>query len=452
MRSVKGPAEIPILGSILELRHDPPAFFTRIAHEFGEVARFTVFGREALLFSDPELIKEVLVGQPKNFRKSRGLQLAKALLGEGLLTSEGELHRRQRRLAAPAFAKTRLAKYGDDMVTIALQHVDRFPHDESVDVNQLMMRLTLAIVNKTLFNADVTGDEHKVADALEIILNNMDRLLNPFTELMNMLPLPSTLRLKQATETLNSIVYRIIADRRANPGDRGDLLSIYMNAQDTPGDDENPDAKAPYRMSDKQIRDECLTLFIAGHETTANALSWTLYLLAQNPEWISRAQQEIRTVTAGSNLQAEHFAQLNTLYRIFAEALRLYPPAWTISREAVVDTMIADVAVKAGTTVVMSQWVMHRNPRLWKDPLAFDPDRFLPAAEEARPRFAYFPFGGGPRQCIGDQFAWMEGVLVLAAVLQKFSPALIDAAFKAEIHPMITLRPRGGMPLVLRRA
>lgn len=452
MRSVKGPAEIPILGSILELRHDPPAFFTRIAHEFGEVARFTVFGREALLFSDPELIKEVLVGQPKNFRKSRGLQLAKALLGEGLLTSEGELHRRQRRLAAPAFAKTRLAKYGDDMVTIALQHVDRFPHDESVDVNQLMMRLTLAIVNKTLFNADVTGDEHKVADALEIILNNMDRLLNPFTELMNMLPLPSTLRLKQATETLNSIVYRIIADRRANPGDRGDLLSIYMNAQDTPGDDENPDTKAPYRMSDKQIRDECLTLFIAGHETTANALSWTLYLLAQNPEWISRAQQEIRTVTAGSNLQAEHFAQLNTLYRIFAEALRLYPPAWTISREAVVDTMIADVAVKAGTTVVMSQWVMHRNPRLWKDPLAFDPDRFLPAAEEARPRFAYFPFGGGPRQCIGDQFAWMEGVLVLAAVLQKFSPALIDAAFKAEIHPMITLRPRGGMPLVLRRA
>jgi len=452
VRSVKGPAEIPILGSILELRHDPPAFFTRIAHEFGEVARFTVFGREALLFSDPELIKEVLVGQPKNFRKSRGLQLAKALLGEGLLTSEGELHRRQRRLAAPAFAKTRLAKYGDDMVTIALQHVDRFPHDESVDVNQLMMRLTLAIVNKTLFNADVTGDEHKVADALEIILNNMDRLLNPFTELMNMLPLPSTLRLKQATETLNSIVYRIIADRRANPGDRGDLLSIYMNAQDTPGDDENPDAKAPYRMSDKQIRDECLTLFIAGHETTANALSWTLYLLAQNPEWISRAQQEIRTVTAGSNLQAEHFAQLNTLYRIFAEALRLYPPAWTISREAVVDTMIADVAVKAGTTVVMSQWVMHRNPRLWKDPLAFDPDRFLPAAEEARPRFAYFPFGGGPRQCIGDQFAWMEGVLVLAAVLQKFSPALIDAAFKAEIHPMITLRPRGGMPLVLRRA
>lgn len=452
MRSVKGPAEIPILGSILELRHDPPAFFTRIAHEFGEVARFTVFGREALLFSDPELIKEVLVGQPKNFRKSRGLQLAKALLGEGLLTSEGELHRRQRRLAAPAFAKTRLVKYGDDMVTIAVQHVDGFPYDESVDVNQLMMRLTLAIVNKTLFNADVTGDEHKVADALEIILNNMDRLLNPFTELMNMLPLPSTLRLKQATETLNSIVYRIIADRRANPGDRGDLLSIYMNAQDTPGDDENPDAKAPYRMSDKQIRDECLTLFIAGHETTANALSWTLYLLAQNPEWISRAQQEIRTVTAGSNLQAEHFAQLNTLYRIFAEALRLYPPAWTISREAVVDTMIADVAVKAGTTVVMSQWVMHRNPRLWKDPLAFDPDRFLPAAEEARPRFAYFPFGGGPRQCIGDQFAWMEGVLVLAAVLQKFSPALIDAAFKAEIHPMITLRPRGGMPLVLRRA
>lgn len=443
MKTVTGPREIPLLGSILDLRRDPPRFFANLASTYGDVTRFTVFGREALLFAEPELIKEVLINQPKNFRKSRGLQLAKALLGDGLLTSEGDLHKRQRKLASPAFAKNRMARYGAEMVRIARAHAATYAPNERVDANQQMMRLTLAIVNKTLFDADVTGDAPKVAAALEVILNNMDRLLNPFTEIMNMLPLPSTLRLREATEALNTIVYRIIADRRANPGDRGDLLSIFLEARD----EESGGAK----MTDKQIRDECLTLFIAGHETTANALAWTLYLLAKNPEWTQKARAELQEVTGGLPVAAEHFPRLKILYNIFAEALRLYPPAWTISREATVDTEAGGYKIAAGTTVVMSQWVMHRHPKYWPQPEKFDPDRFLPERETERPRFAYFPFGGGPRQCIGDQFAWMEGVLILAVLLEKFSPELATPGYEADIHPMITLRPRGGMPLVWRR-
>jgi len=436
MKSVSGPKEIPLLGSILDLRRDPPRFFAKLAAQYGDVTRFTVFGKEALLFAEPELIREVLVGQPKNFRKSRGLQLAKALLGEGLLTSEGDFHKEQRRLASPAFAKNRMVRYGEDMVRIAYEHTARYAKDEKLDTNKLMMRLTLAIVNKTLFDADVSEDANNVEKALEVILNNMDRILNPFTEILNHLPVPSTLRLREATRTLDEIVYRIIADRRKNPGDRGDLLSIFLESS----------------MPDKQIRDECLTLFIAGHETTANALAWTLYLLAKNPEWIKKAQAEIASISGGAKVQAAHFGQLKTLYNIFAESLRLYPPAWTISREALVDTEIGGYSIKAGTTVVMSQWVMHRHEKYWAEPEKFDPDRHLPENEANRPKFAYFPFGGGPRQCIGDQFAWMEGVLILAVVLHQMKPELIEPGYVADIHPMITLRPRGGMPLVFKKS
>lgn len=441
MQQVNGPAEIPFLGSILELRADPPAFFTRLARTYGPVSRFTVFGREAYLLADPELIREVLINHPKSFRKSRGLQLAKALLGDGLLTSEGEFHRQQRRMAAPAFAKARLAKYGEDMIQIAERHIANYPVGTTVDLNQLMMRLTLDIVNKTLFDADVSADAGKVSAALEVILNNMDRILNPLTEIMNMLPLPSTLRLREATKTLDDIVYRIIAERRASPGDRGDLLSIFLGAQ--------ADTESGHQMTDKQIRDECLTLFIAGHETTANALAWTLYLLAKNPQWAERARAEIFAVSGEAAIRAEQLSAFEILHRIFAESLRLYPPAWTISREAIEDVELPGLRVAKGATVVMSQWVMHRHEEYWENPEVFDPDRFLPEHEAARPKFAYFPFGGGPRQCIGDQFAWMEGVLILATLLRKFSPALTATNYVAEIHPMITLRPRGGMPLVL---
>lgn len=466
MAQARGPNELPFVGSILRLRENPPEFFADLARDYGSVAKFSVFGREARLFSDPDLIHETLIEQAKNFRKSRGLQLAKALLGEGLLTSEGDIHKRQRKLSSPAFARGRLVKYAEDMVSISERHVSAYPEGITVDANQLMMRLTLAIVNKTLFDADVSANADQVAEALEVILNNMDRILNPFTEILNMLPIPSTLRLREAQAKLDKIVYGIIADRRKNPGDRGDLLSIYMAAQDEESDLVADSSRGmvraqttsvsartqahPGAMTDKQIRDECMTLFIAGHETTANALAWSLYLLAKNPDWCAKARNEISQVTGGRGIQAADYPQLKLLQNIFAETLRLYPPAWTISREALVDTAIGGYEIKAGTTVVMSQWVMHRHPHYWENPTEFDPDRFLPERAEQRKKFSYFPFGGGSRQCIGDQFAWMEGVLALGVFLQRFKPQLISPNYVAEIHPMITLRPKGGMPLVLK--
>jgi len=446
MKLATGPSELPILGSLIDLRRDAPRFFTRLAARYGDVARFTVFGREALLVSDPEMIREILLGQPKNFQKSRGLQLAKSLLGEGLLTSEGEFHKEQRRMISPAFARTRLLRYGEEMVKIAAEHIATYPRGEEVDANKLMMRLTLAIVNRTLFAADVSRDATRVAGALEVILNHMDRILNPFTEILNNLPLPSTLRFREATKTLDDIIYGIIAERRKHPEDRGDLLSILLNAQGI-ADDETTARQA---MTDKQVRDECLTLFIAGHETTANALAWALYLLAKNPGWIEKARVEIATVTGGDRVTVTHFPELKIIYNIFAETIRLYPPAWTISREALVDTEVCDYRINAGSTVLMSQWVVHRHPKFWPDAEKFDPDRFLPENETGRPKLAYFPFGGGTRQCIGDQFAWMEGVLILAVLLQQATPELVTADYKADIQPMITLRPRGGMPLKFR--
>lgn len=460
MPEAKGPVELPFIGSILSLRENPPEFFAKLAAEYGDVARFSVFGREALLFSHPGLIHEVLIEQPRKFRKSRGLQLAKALLGEGLLTSEGEFHKRQRRLSSPAFARSRISKYAEDIVRISERHVAAYPAGIQVDANQLMMRLTLAIVNKTLFDADVSAEADTVAEALEVILNNMDRILNPFTEILNVLPIPSTLRLREAQAKLDKIVYGIIAERRANPGDRGDLLSIYMYAGDDTSvaslqqqlkDGERANAAATDQMTDKQIRDECMTLFIAGHETTANALAWALYLLA-------KAQAELKSATGGKAVTAADYPKLTVLQNIFAETLRLYPPAWTISREAIADTTVGGYAVKSGTTVVMSQWVMHRHPLYWLNPAEFNPDRFGTAASgepnssatDSRPKFAYFPFGGGARQCIGDQFASIEGVLILAVFLQRYEPCLISPHYTAEIHAMITLRPRGGMPLVLK--
>ena len=437
----KGPLEFPIVGSFFELRKNPPYFFTQLAHEYGSVAAFTVFGRKAYLLSDPELIKEVLVNQPKNFRKSRGLQLAKALLGDGLLTSEGNLHKTQRKLAAPAFAKNRLQTYGEEMIRLAYEHAEKISAGSQIDFNDRMMKLTLAIVNKTLFNADVSDDADEVALALEIVLNNMDRILNPFTEILNKLPVPSTLRLQKAQNILDRIIYRIIAERRATPGDRGDLLSIFLSAQN----DEQGRAAA---MSDKQIRDECITLFIAGHETTANALSWIFYLLAKHPTILQAAQDEIQVVTQGQPLTVNDLSKLTLISNIFYEALRLYPPAWTISREALVDVTLGDYQISAGSTVVMSQWVMHRHQQYWETPEIFDPARFN--AESDRPKFAYFPFGGGVRQCIGDQFAWTEGVLLTAVFLQKFTPALISPNYTAEINPMITLRPKDGLPLIMK--
>jgi cytochrome P450 len=368
--------------------------------------------------------------------------MAKRFLGEGLLTSEGEFHRRQRRLSQPAFHRQRMNAYAEVMARSGAITRDRWQTGETVDIAQEMMRVTLAIVGKTLFDADVESEAAEIRRALTDIMLLFDRITSPFPNLLMKLPLPSNFRFLKAKKRLDATIYRIINEHRASGTDRGDLLSMLLMAQDEEGDGGG--------MTDVQLRDEAMTIFLAGHETTANALAWTWYLLAQHPEVEARLHQEIDAQLEGRLPDADDFARLKYTEKVFAEAMRLYPPAWAMGRQALSDYPIDKYIVPAGSIILMSPWVMHHDPRYYPDPFKFDPERWTPPAREARPKFSYFPFGGGPRVCIGEGFAWMEGVLLIATIAQHWSMRLA-AGEKVEPKPMITLRPRGGMRMTLER-
>jgi cytochrome P450 len=318
----------------------------------------------------------------------------------------------------------------------------RWQDGETLDMAQEMMSLTLAIVGKTLFDADVEGEAKTIGGALTDIMHMFDRLTTPFPWLLELLPLPSNRRFARARARLDETIYRIINERRATGEDRGDLLSMLLLATDTEGDGTG--------MSDQQLRDEAMTIFLAGHETTANALTWAWYLLAQHPEVEARLHEEIDGVLAGRLPTADDFPRLRYTEMVLAEAMRLYPPAWAIGRRAISDYQIGDYTVPARAIILMSPYVMHRTPRYYPDPLAFDPERWTPAAREARPKFAYFPFGGGPRVCIGEGFAWMEGVLLIATIAQQWRMRLVPGQTVAP-QPMITLRTKNGIRMRLEK-
>jgi cytochrome P450 len=432
----------PIIGNLLDFRRDPLSFLLTVAQEHGDVVHLQFGPQSVFLVNNPDHIRDVLVTNNRNFIKSRGLQMAKRFLGEGLLTSEGEFHRRQRRLSQPAFHRQRMNPYAEVMARSGAITRDRWRTGETVDIAQEMMRVTLAIVGKTLFDADVESEAAEIRSALTDIMLLFDRITSPFPNLLMKLPLPSNFRFLKARKRLDATIYRIINEHRVTGTDRGDLLSMLLMAQDEEGDGG--------RMTDAQLRDEAMTIFLAGHETTANALVWTWYLLAQHPEVEARLHQEIDTQLEGKLPTADDFARLKYTEKVFAEAMRLYPPAWAMGRQALSDYRIENYIVPAGSIILMSPWVMHHDPRYYPDPFKFDPERWTPAQREARPKFSYFPFGGGPRVCIGEGFAWMEGVLLIATIAQHWSMRLADGE-KVEPKPMITLRPRGGMRMTLER-
>jgi cytochrome P450 len=305
-----------------------------------------------------------------------------------------------------------------------------------------MSTLTLAIVGKTLFDTDIEQEASEVGHALTTAMQLFDRFMNPLGEVLNRLPTPGTLRMNAAMRRLDEIVYGIIALRRADGRDHADLLSMLLHAQDVEGDGGI--------MTDCQVRDEAMTLFLAGHETTAVALSWTWYLLSQNPDVEQRLHQELNTVLQDRPPSFADVPRLQYTELVFSEAMRLYPPAWIIGRRAVTDYSVQGYTVPAGSVVIMSQYLVHRDPRWWPDPERFDPDRWTPEAKASRPRFAYFPFGGGPRICVGEPFAWMEGVLLLATLAQHWRLRLTSDA-RIDTLPRITLRPKYGMGMVLEK-
>jgi cytochrome P450 len=438
-----GSSGAPLLGHMLPFRRDPAGFLLRTARQYpGELVRFRPGPRDVYLVKHPDLIKEVLVTRQHDFSKSRALQWAKLFLGEGLLTSEGEFHTRQRRLAQPAFHRQRIAGYGADMVRHGMQARERWTAGQALDVDAEMMRLTLAVASSTLFGTDVAAEAAEVREDVGTITSLFPRFSLPFFGLIQKLPLPSNARFDRAVARLDALVYRLIADRKHGGGDRGDLLSLLLLAQDE---------ESGGGMTDRQLRDEVMTLLLAGHETTSNALTWTWYLLSQNAEAEARWREELRAVLAGRVPTVEDLPALRYTEMVLAESMRLFPPAWGIGRRALRDVVLGGFTIPEGTIVALPPYVVHRDERFWPEPDRFRPERFTAEARAARPRFAYFPFGAGARSCIGEPFAWMEGVLLLATIGQRWRLRLVPG-HPVEAQALITLRPRYGMRMVAEEA
>jgi cytochrome P450 len=456
------------------MRRNPLAFLEEVA-QYGPIAHFRVGRQDVFLLSDPAGIEDVLVTHAGSFHKGRALERAKRTLGEGLLTSEGAIHLRQRRLVQPAFHKARVASYAEAMIRAAHATRERWQAGMPFDLAVEMNRLTLAIVADTLFGAQVGSgsDTARVQQAITDVMEMFDLVLVPFADWLVHLPLPRMRRYRAAQQALDEVIYGIIAARRASglttqstslesaihsngpdscPSprinepmeahleqteglDRGDLLSMLLTAQDTEG--------AGGGMTDQQLRDEVITLFLAGHETTANALTWTWVLLARHPEAERHLHAEIDAVLGERSPSATDVGRLPYARAVIAEAMRLYPPAWTMGRRAIVDYHWGGCDMPAGSLILMSQWILHRDARYWPEPDRFDPERWLPEPPP-RPRFVYFPFGGGNRVCVGESFAWTEAILVLATIAQRWRLRL-DLAHPVEPQPLITLRTRYGV-------
>lgn len=442
-RRPPGPGRLGVTTAV-RFRRDPLALIRRLAREFGDVVSFRAGPFTVFLLSHPDAIQEVLVTHNHRFMKGQALQEARRLLGQGLLTSEGDLHRRQRRMIQPLFHRRRIAAYAEVMTDYAARAAGRWPDGGTIDLHQEMVRLTLAIVGKTLFDTDIEAREaREVGRALTTIMGMFDRLTLPFAGLLERLSLlRGTRRFLEAKERLDRIIYRMIEDRRTAGASGADLLSLLLAAQDQEGDGAG--------MPAQQVRDEAMTIFLAGHETTANALTWTFYLLSQNPEAERRLHAEVDDVLGDRLATAEDVPHLRYTEMVLAESMRLFPPAWIVGRRALAEHEVGGYRLPPGSLVGMSQFLVHHDPRWFPEPDRFAPERWRPEEEAGRPKFSYFPFGGGPRLCIGEPFAWMEGVLVTATIAQRWRMRLA-AGQAVEPLPLVTLRPKHGMRMRLER-
>jgi cytochrome P450 len=435
----RGPRSF-LFSPLLAMRRNPLTFMEELHDKYGDLINYRAFGRQVFMLFHPEMTQEMLITRSRNHQQGRVMQRSRKVLGNGLLTSEGSFHLRQRRLIQPAFHRQRVFGYGRAMVDYAERHQQSWRDGEVLDIHQEMMGLTLAIVGKTLFDTDVEGDSKEIGSALNTFMHLFKFAVLPFSQYLERLPIPPVLRMKKARERIDRVIYRFIEERRRTGEDRGDLLSMLLAAEDKEAVGEGN------RMDNDQIRDECVTLILAGHETTANALTWTLYLLAQHPTITQRLKDELQQVLDRRAPQPEDYPQLKYAEMVFSESMRLYPPAWGIARTVIEPYEAFGVGFPKGAIILTSQWITHRDSRWYPDPLRFDPERWTPAARAMRPKFAYFPFGAGPRQCIGESFAWMEGVLLLASIVRNWNFSVVPET-RVELLPLITLRPKFGMKL-----
>jgi cytochrome P450 len=419
------------------------------AQRYGDLVHFTVFGRHIYQLNHPDLIEDFLIKNAAKHHRGIVMKRAKVVLGEGLLTSEEPFHMRQRRLAQPAFLRQRIAAYGEVIGQNAAAISKNWKSGTILDLREDMLELALRIVGKCLFDLDVQSRDEvkKISSAVDAFMGFLPLAILPFSEQIQRLPLPAMKRIHKGRADLDAIIYAMITERRRSPGDRGDLLSMLLEAVDT--------EESTGRMSDRQVHDECLTIMLAGHETTANGLSFALWLLAKDQDVQTRLHEEAGAVLGGRAPTADDYGRLPYATQVFSEALRLYPPVWVIARLCVQPYEIAGYPIKAGAVLLASQFVVHRDSRFYPEPLRFDPERFAVEKKEGskgRPRFAFFPFAAGSRQCIGEGLAWMEGVLSLATIIRDWRVSLPPGA-SAEIalNAAISLRPKDGVVLLVER-
>jgi cytochrome P450 len=420
----------------------PLSFFTQLVKTYGPLVHLRTSGEHLYLVTEPRHIRDILVTNQRLFKKGRGLERSRVLLGDGLLTAEGEQHLRQRRLIQPAFHKERITTYATAMTDYAARAADRWTPGGTIDAAQEMMRLTLGIVGKTLFDADVESQARDVGQAMENVMQSFWIRMLPFADTLERFPIPALRRARAARNTLDRIIYGFIAERRRHPGDRGDLLSMLLMAQD--------EEDAGRGMTDQQVRDEAMTLFLAGHETTANALAWTWYLLSQSPEIEARLHREVDRVLGDRAATPADLPALAFVENVITESMRLYPPAWIIGRRALAPYRIDDYEVPASGIVLVSPYLTQRDAKYFPDPERFDPDRWTPSFRAALPPFAYFPFGGGTRRCIGEAFAWMELILVVSTIARRWRLRLVPG-HPVEPQPVVTLRLKHGLRVVTQR-
>ncbi len=429
-----------LLGHAGEMMRDAAQFLLRAHADYGDIVRLRLGPRTAFALFHPDHIYHVFVKHRDNYTKqSRGFKKLRHVVGNGLITSEGNSWLRQRRLLQPAFNAPKLAAFAAPMVAATQEMSQSWESaarsGQSIDVADEMMRLTMRIVGETLLGTDVTGEASDVGAALSLVIDEMSRRIHSPWNFRERLPVARNRRYERAIERLDKSVQLIIDQHRTRPAEREDVLTMLMAARDE---------ETGTQMSDKQLRDEVMTFFLAGHETTAKALTWTFYLLSQHVGVRARLQREVDSVLAGRSATAEDLPKLPYAKQVIQESMRLYPPVWGLARMTAADDQIDDVTIPAGAPVLLAQYVTHRHRTFWENPEGFDPDRFLPERSEGRHPYAYFPFGAGPRICIGNHFALIESVLILATVTSRWSLNLIPGR-PVIPEARVTLRPKDGL-------
>ena len=436
-----GPKSKFPLDHLFSYRRDSIGFLKKIAREYGDIVHFKMGPIRIILLNHPDYIKEVLTVQHRNFVKGRPLEMAKELLGEGLLTSEGEFHKRHSRMIQPAFHRNMIESYVPAVIKCISQMMNRWEDGMKTDMKDEMTHMSIAIAGKSLFNADIAEEAPEISNALDTATGLFGRISLPFSEWLLKLPLPGNLRFYKAKQRLDDTIRRMIEERRQNKMNNGDLLSILLRSQDENGNG---------GLSEQEIRDEAITLFLTAFDTTSTALTWTWYLLSQNPEAEAALHKELDSVLNGRLPVAEDIPNLKYCRMVFGESMRLYPPSYVIPRQAIGDFAIDKYIVPRGSIVLMSPYLVQRDPRFYADPEKFDPCEWDKHTHGLNSKYEYFPFSRGPRSCIGEPFAWMLGTLAIALVAQSWRLKLVPG-HPVELLPLINLRPKYGMKMTLHR-